>query len=97
MKAMSLFSRTCGASNLNPQILFFGGHDRHFDDRAIHLLLYHHIYPFILKAGDSTYDHPNDNGTNLKLKRYYVIAKLKLQRQRGTIKFTPAHMNSVLV
>ena len=94
---MSLFSRTCGASKINPQFLFFDGHDSHFDDRATHLLRSHHISPFILNAGDPTNDQPNDNGPNLKLKRYYGISKLKCQRQHGTIKFTPAHMNSVLV
>ena len=62
MKAISLFSRTCWASKINPQVLFFDVHDRHFNDRDTHLLRYHHIYPFILKAGDSTNDQPNDNG-----------------------------------
>ena len=97
MKAMSIFSRTCGASKINPQVLFFDGHDSHFDDRATHILRSHHISPFILKAGDSTNDQPNDNGPNLKLKRYYGIAKVKWQRQHGTMKFTAAHMNSVIV
>ena len=59
MKEMSLFSRTYGASKLNPQVLFFDGHDSHFYDRATHLLRSHHISPFILKAGDSTNDQPN--------------------------------------
>ena len=35
MKAMSLFSRTCAASKMNPQVLFFDGHDSHLDDRAV--------------------------------------------------------------
>ena len=38
MKATSLFNRTCGASKMNPQVLFFEGHDSHFDDRAAHIL-----------------------------------------------------------
>ena len=97
MKATSLFGRTCGASKTNPQVLFFDAHNSHFDDRATHILRYYHIFPFILKAGDSTNDQPNDNGPNLKLKRYYGIAKVKYQRQHGTTKFTPAHMNSVPV
>ena len=50
-----------------------------------------------MKAGDSTNDQPNDNGPNIKLKRYYSMAKTKWQRQHGTMQFTPAHMNSVLV
>ena len=69
MKAMSLFSRTCGSSKMNPQVLFFDGHDSHLDDRATHILRSHHISPFILKAGDSTNDQPNYNGAILKLKR----------------------------
>ena len=97
MKEMSLFSRTCGASKMNPQVLFFDGHDNQFDDRATHILRSHHISPFILKAGESTNDQPNDNGPNRMLKRYYSIARVKWQRQNGTMKFTPAHMNSVLV
>ena len=42
-------------------------------------------------------DKPNDNGPNLKLKRYYSLSKVKWQIQHGTMQFTAAHMNSVLV
>ena len=97
IKAMSLFSRTCGSSKLNPRLLSFDGHGSHFNDRSKNLLRSHHISPFILKAGDSTNDQPNDNGANLKLKRYYGISKVKWKRQNVTMKFTAAHMNSVLV
>ena len=62
MKAMRLFSRTCGASNMNPQVLFFDGHESHFNYRATYIIISHHISPFILKAGDSTNDQPNDHG-----------------------------------
>ena len=81
MKTISLFSSTCGSSKMNPQVLFFDGHYSHFDDRATHIMRSHCIPPFILKAGDSTNDKPNDNGPNLKMKRYYSIAKTKWQRQ----------------
>ena len=97
MKAMGLFSRTCGYSKMNPQVLFFDGNDSHFDDRATYILQSHHISLFILKAGDSANDHPNDNGPNRMLKIYYSIARVKWQREHGTMKFTPAHMNYVLV
>ena len=97
MKATSLFSRTCGSIKINPQVLLFDGHDSHFDDWATHIMLSHHIYPFILKVGNYTNDQPNDNGPNLKLKRYYSISKVKWQRQLGTMKFTAAHMHSLLV
>ena len=65
MKAMSLFSSTYGSSKMKPQVLFFDGHDSHFDDRATYIMQSHHIYPFILKAGDSTNNQPNDNRPNL--------------------------------
>ena len=91
-KAMSLFSRTCGSSKMNPQVLFFDDHNIHFDDRATHIMRSHHIFPFILKSGESNNDQPNDNGPNLRLKRYYGIAKVKWKRQHGTMKFTPAHI-----
>ena len=35
------------------------------------------IQPFILKAGDSINDHPNENGPNSKLKALYNILKAK--------------------
>ena len=53
MKAMMNFKNVCVANNINPQVLFYDGHDIHFDYRVVHILLYHHIKPFILKAGDS--------------------------------------------
>ena len=97
IKTMGLFSRNCGYSKLNPQVRFFDIHDSHFNDRATHIFQSHHILAFILKASDSTNYQPNDNGPNLNLNSYYGIAKLKWQIQHGTIKFTPSHMNSVLV
>ena len=92
MKVTSIFIRTCGSIKINPQVLFFDVHDIHFDYRATHLLQSQHIYPFILKTGESTNDLPNDNGPNLKLKRYYGISKVKWQIQHGTMKFISAHM-----
>ena len=97
MKAMSLFSRTFGDIKINTLVLLFGIYDSYVDDRATHILQPHHISPFILKSGDSTNNQPNYNGTNLKLNRYYGIAKVKWQRHHGTIKFTASHMNSILV
>ena len=37
-KAIIIFSRTYGARNLNPQVILFGGHDRHLDDSSTHLI-----------------------------------------------------------
>ena len=38
MKAMNLFSGTCGSSESNPQVLLFDGHDSHLDYRSTHIL-----------------------------------------------------------
>ena len=60
------------------------------------IIEYCHISPCILKAGISANDQPKDNRPNLRLKRYYGRAKVKCQRQNGTMKFTAAHMNYIL-
>ena len=68
MKEIIYLKTVCGADNLNQQVLFYDVHGRHFYDRTIHILHYHHIKTFFLKAGDSRNDQPNYNGPNLKLK-----------------------------
>ena len=55
------------------------------------------IQPFILKAGDSINDHPNDNGPNSTLKALYNRSKAKWMMKYGTMRFQPHHMNVVLV
>ena len=35
LKAMTQLSKICGASTVNNQILFFNGHDIHFDKRSL--------------------------------------------------------------
>ena len=55
------------------------------------------IHPFILKAGDSINDQPNDNGPNSKLKALYNVLKAKWMVKYGTTRFQPHHMNAVLV
>ena len=97
LKSMTQFSNICGASPVNNQILLFDGHDSHFDDRALTQMRIKNIQPFILEAGDSINDHPNDNGPNSKLKALYNILKAKWILKYGTTRFQPHHMNSVLV
>ena len=64
LKAMTQFSNICSASPVNNQILFFDGNDSHFINRALTLMQIKNIQPFIVKAGDSINDHPNDNMPN---------------------------------
>ena len=53
--------------------------------------------PFIIKAGDSINDQPNENGTNSKLKALYNISMAKWMLKYGTTRFQPHHMKYVPV
>ena len=97
LKAMTKFCNICGDSPVNNQILFFDGHGSHLYDRALTQTQSKNIQPFILKAGDSINNQPNDNGPNSKLKALYNISKAKWMLKYGTTRFQPHHMNSVLV
>ena len=55
------------------------------------------IQPFVLKSVKSINYQPNDNGPNYKLKSLYNVAKSVCMMKYGTKKFSPHHMNSVLV
>ena len=94
---MTQFSNICGASPVKNQILFFGGHDSHFGNRALTQMQIKNIQPFILKSGDSISDQPNDNGTNSKLKALNNILKENWMLKYGTTMFQPHHINSTLV
>ena len=48
-------------------------------------------------AGNSTLDQPNDNGPNASLKGYYNEVKDEWDEKFGTTKYTPPHLNSVIV
>ena len=64
---------------------------------AICILCSHHIKLFILKACDSVNNQSNDNGPKLKLKEIHGQYIMNSQIHHGNLKFTSAHMNSVLV
>ena len=42
-------------------------------------------------------DQPKDNSPNLKLKHFYGNARTNFIRKHGNLKFTPDHMNDILV
>ena len=90
-------NNTCYASPVNNQILFFGGHDSHFYDRAIRQMKCQHIQPFVLKSGNSANNQPNDNVPNAKLKSLYNEVTSVWMLKYGTKKCLPCHMNSILL
>ena len=53
--------------------------------------------PFILKAGDSINDQPNDNGPNSTLKALYNRSKAKWVVKYGTTRIQHHQLNAVLV
>ena len=97
LKAMTQFSNICGTSPVNNQILFFNGHDSHFDDRALTQMQMENIQPFILKVGDSINNQPNDSGPNSKLKALYNIPKAGwMLKARGTIIQHPTILRNIV-
>ena len=78
----------CCSSPLNPQVLLYDAHDRHFDDRELDIIRKHNKQSFILKAGVSVHDHPNNKDPNMKLKNVYGNTRTNWMRQHGTLKFT---------
>ena len=96
-KSMSHFSSMCCSSPLKPQVLFYDGHGRHFDDRALNILCRHQIHYYVLSEVDSVHDQSNNNAPNIKLDNFYGNARMNWMRHHVTLKFTPPHMNSVFV
>ena len=87
----------CCSSPLNPQVLFYDGCDIKFDHMSLEILCKHNIQYFILNTGSYVHDQPNDNSPNMKLNNLYGNPINNWMRHNGTLKFTPAHMNYVLV
>ena len=82
---------------MNPQFLFFDGHDSHWDADALDMIVECNVHSFFLKAVDYTKDQPNDNGPNACLKECYNEELSEWIEKFGTKKYTPAHMNGVVV
>ena len=94
---MTQFSNICSASPVNNQILFFNGHGSNLGDHSLTQRQIKNFQPFILKAGDSINDQPNDNTPNLTLKSLYNITKAEWMLKYGITRFQPHHMSYVLV
>ena len=96
-KTVTNFVDLSGASQSNPQYLFFDGHDSHWDSDALEYMVLHDVNPFFLKSGDSEKDQPNDNGPNCSMKGCYNDAKAEYDETWVTImQFVPPRMNMVL-
>jgi len=93
-KTIHNFTKLCGASESNPQYLYFDGHGSHWDADALDLMSSNDIYSFFLKAEDSENDQPNDNGPNAGLKDDYNDEKAEWLLKFPSRKFTPASMNA---
>ena len=87
----------CCSSTLNPQVLFYDSHNIHFDGRELDIIHRQNIHYFILKAGDSVYDQKNDNVPNMNLNILCGNTRMNWMRHHVTLKYSPSHMNYVLV
>ena len=96
-KSMSHFASMCCSSPLNPQVLFYDGHDSHFGDRALDIFRKQNIQYFILKSGDYVHDQPINNSPNMNFKNMYGNSRMNWIRHHGTLKVSLAHMNCALV
>ena len=93
LKPITQHSNVCSATSVNNKIIFFDGHGIHFDDRALIHMDQQNIQPFILKAGESVNDQPNDNGTNDKLMSLYNEVKSVWILKYGMTKLLTHLMN----
>ena len=93
---MTHLSNLYYSSPVKNNILLFNGHASHFGDHTLRQMMYRNIQPFARKAGDSTINQPNDNGTNVKLKYLYNELKAACIMKCGTEKYLNHHMNYIL-
>ena len=97
IKSMSHFSSVCFSYHLNTLVLLYDGHDRHFDYSSLRILWSHHIHYLIQNSGGFVQYQPKNNDPNLKLDNLYGNTRMNFMRNHGTLKFTPAHNNTILV
>ena len=91
------FPSMCYSSPINPQVLFYNGHGINFYYRSLDIICRHNIQSFILKAGDSVHDQKNNNVPNMKLNNFYGNTRMNWMIHHRNLKFTPPHMNYVIV
>ena len=96
-KSMAHFASMFCYSPLNPQVLFYDDHASYFYYRSLDIICRHNIQYFILNAGDYVHYHPNNNGQNMKLDNLYGNLSINCMRHHVSLRFSPPHMNSVLV
>ena len=96
-KSIARFPSMCCSSTLNTQVLFCDFHGRIFDERALNIIRRHNIQYLISKEGDYVHDQPNDNDTKMKLKNLYGNVRMNWMMHHQTLKFSPPHMNYILV
>ena len=87
LKSMTQLSTICGASPINNIIIFFGGHDIHFNWISSNWLGDQKIQPFVLNPGNSGNNHPNNNGLNSKMNYIYNVFKFSCMLKYGKTSF----------
>ena len=91
IKYMSHLSYMCCSSTLRPQVIFYEGHVRNFNDRELNILWSHYIQDIIPKAGESVDNNTYINFLNLNIKNIYSNAIINWTSNQETLKFTPTY------
>ena len=81
---MNQLSTICGASTIKNKMIFFDGHDSHYDDRVLSHMEDQYIQPLVIKLGNSCNDQPIYNGPNTKLKSHQNDYKVSWMLKYGT-------------
>ena len=97
IKSMARLFSMCVSYTLNPQILFYDGHDRHFWYWALNVLCSQHIQAFVHISVDSTHDHPNYNFPIFNLNHIFFNSQINWMSKNVTLEFTICQMNNVMV
>lgn len=95
-KAIRYFAQKCGATVVDHVLLFFDGHDSHWDPETMDIMKSNYINTFILKVQDLENDQPNDNGANAKLQSCYNLQKAEWDEKFINVRYTPEHLDSIL-
>ena len=94
---MAHFASVCFSSILNPQVLLYEVHNSQIYYRELNILRRNNIQCFILKTGDYVHEQPNNNGPSISLHNVYGNERMNWMIDRGTLKFSTPHTNSLLV
>ena len=89
--------RLYGAYAGNNKVLYFNGHDLHWDSDALDMMSNACVHSFFLNVGDSTNNQKSINGVTKKVKSYYNNKKAFWDDEYSSTPFSPPMIKTVMV